>query len=207
MLYCPLPDCIHYSYTYVSFEEHIETHYCQNCGVFANFLRLHSCNLQRGGHVDAEHELDLTDFAESSRAHMGTLVTYRYRADFTTDDIETAFEIVNDALVKLLSQLLVIHESFKVEFNVGLMIEKEFIIEDESVVRAEEVYFKSNLLELLNEGEISDVIKKALDSIVQKRRLLFSTVPTGELKTLIPFKLKLDSLDFFRMQEDVAICQ
>ena len=168
--------------------------------MYVSDKRQHRCLTpgQRGGHVDANAEIDLSEFAESSRSHLGIVKVYMYKGEFETPDIEASFTQVNTALVRLLAQLYDIHQTYKVEINVGVKIQKDFTSADGLYTREDMMYFKSNLEELLDPGEVDTIIKKCADRIITKKNNFLDNSSNWYIVKVESFQVKIGEIRLFQ---------
>ncbi|CAG7817792.1 unnamed protein product [Allacma fusca] len=129
ILRCPMPECPFNCRNHIQYESHVEDiHLFEHCGQYCSQKMDHRCQHsgERLGHVDGRHPVDLRNFAELSRSHLGVIVHYAYRHELNTDDLETAFTLSYNDLASFLAQIVSIYGNIRIEISVSLQMEKRF---------------------------------------------------------------------------------
>ncbi|CAG7824185.1 unnamed protein product, partial [Allacma fusca] len=144
---------------------------------------------QRTGYVDAGARLDLTNFHEYSRSQGGSMISYKYRHELNTPDIESTFSDVEPAIKKLLNELYAIHTLSKVEISLGIQMEKEIVQESGQIgFKQALIYFKSSHYELQTPESIDSILLKSASDIVEKKNTFLDNGSSWYI-------VKIDSLE------------
>ncbi|CAG7632884.1 unnamed protein product [Allacma fusca] len=173
ILRCSMPECRFYCRTHVLYDSHIENiHLCDQCGYYVNCKHEHRCQYpaERRGHVDAGMQLDLSNFQEISRSHLGVIIHYGYQHPLETEDLETAFTITFSAVEKLFTELLNIHGNLRVEMTVGVTMERDLVLnEGEISTKTAFIYFKSKNHDLYDRTAIEDLVWECASEILLQK--------------------------------------
>ncbi|CAG7667420.1 unnamed protein product [Allacma fusca] len=161
---------------------------------------MHQCQTpgERKGYVDAGAHLDLTDFYEYSRSYGGSMISYKYKHNLSTPDIETTFSEVEPATAKLLKELFDVHLISKVEISIGVQMEKEVVEESgDKGYKQALIYFKSAHHELQTSASITSILLQSASDIIEKKNTFVENGSGWTVQRIESFEIKLGEIRLF----------
>ena len=191
---CPYPDCPFFCRQYHLYHAHLqENHQCQHCGLYCERLRSHVCKkAQTGGSRPDNVVVDTSVFSEHMRAHRGAVRSYIHYYEPTLTDIPEAFVNVNEASVRLISQLLQIFGNLKLIIKVVIVFARRVFDSDGSVDEIEQIAYFTNTtpISIYSVDDIEAAVARISDEINEKKNDFVSKGSGYRVKKVISLEIK-----------------
>jgi len=196
-----MQECPFYTTKHVLHRQHVETvHQCEQCAVYCVVLKNHNCaqQNQQGGHIDAHVNVDLSVFKELTRSHRGAVVVYIYEVeDQHQKDIQMVFNEVDEALQRLLSQVLESRSGAVVKLKITALMKNDSLEEESGDEVTELAYFYSELHPIVTKEGLKAVIFSCASEIIEKKNDFVEHGSGWSLKQIQSLEVKIGETQLF----------
>ena len=191
---CPYDGCPFFCRQYHLYYCHLEeNHQCQQCGLYCEKLKFHCCKKeQTGGSKTDAVVIDTSVFSEHMRAHKGAIRSYIHYFEPELTEVAEAFHNVNDASVRLISQLLEIFGNLKLIVKLVITFDRKTFEKDGSVGEVEQVAYFSNSrpISIYRLDEIQGAVGKISEEIIEKKNEFQNKGSGYRVKQIVSIEIK-----------------